>query len=90
MEINWENVRKILNDVPLKTWVSRVEASKHKKGRAYVTFDNHRFDDNKPYVFMTDDYGKSWENISSNLPLDYSVYVIKEDYIDENLLICWN
>jgi len=51
-----------------------------------VTFDNHRFDDNKPYVFMTDDYGKSWTNISANLPFDYSVYVIKEDYIDENLL----
>ena len=83
---NWENIRLNINDVPLKTWVSRVEASKHKKGRAYVTFDNHRFDDNKPYVFMTDDYGKTWENITSNLPLDYSVYVIKEDYIDESLL----
>jgi len=84
--INWENVRKNIKGVPNKTWVSRVEASKHKEGRAYVTFDNHRFDDNKPYVFMTDDYGKSWTNISANLPLDYSVYVIKEDYIDENLL----
>ena len=60
---NWENIRLNINDVPLKTWVSRVEASKHKKGRAYVTFDNHRFDDNKPYVFMTDDYGKTWEKL---------------------------
>ena len=82
----WDNVRPNIVGVPQKTWVSRVEASKHKKGRAYVSFDNHRFDDNKPYVFMTDDYGKSWKNITSNLPKDYSVYVIKEDYIDENLL----
>ena len=82
----WDNVRPNIVGVPQKTWVSRVEASKHKKGRAYVSFDNHRFDDNKPYVFMTDDYGKSWENITSDLPKDYSVYVIKEDYIDENLL----
>ena len=35
---------------------------------------------------MTDDYGKSWKNITGNLPEKYSVYVIKEDYIDENLL----
>lgn len=83
---NWDNVRPNIVGVPEKTWVSRVEASKHKKGRAYVSFDNHRFDDNKPYVFMTDDYGKSWKNITSNLPKDYSVYVIKEDFIDENLL----
>ena len=82
----WDNVRPNIVGVPQKTWVSRVEASKHKKGRAYVSFDNHRFDDNKPYVFMTDDYGKSWKNITSDLPKDYSVYVIKEDYIDESLL----
>ena len=83
---NWDNVRPNIEGVPQKTWVSRVEASKHKKGRAYISFDNHRFDDNKPYIFMTNDYGKSWKNITSNLPKDYSVYVVKEDFIDENLL----
>ena len=35
---------------------------------------------------MTEDYGESWKNITSNLPIDYSVYVLKEDYVDENLL----
>ena len=83
---SWENVKNNIDGVPEKIWVSRVEASKHSKGRAYVSFDNHRFDDNKPYVFITEDYGKTWSNISSNLPQDYSVYVIKEDYVDENLL----
>ena len=84
--VNWKNVKTNINGIPKKIWVSRVEASKHEKGRAFVSFDNHRLDDNKPYVFMTNDYGKSWTNISSNLPIDYSVYVIKEDPIDENLL----
>ena len=79
-------MKKNIRGIPDKIWVSRVEASKHAKGRAYVSFDNHRFDDNKPYVFVTEDYGKSWNNISSNLPIDYSVYVIKEDPIDKNLL----
>jgi len=84
--VHWKNVKTNINGIPKKIWVSRVEASKHEKGRAFVSFDNHRLDDNKPYVFMTNDYGKSWTNISSNLPIDYSVYVIKEDPIDENLL----
>ena len=83
---SWDNVKKNIRGIPDKIWVSRVEASKYAKGRAYVSFDNHRFDDNKPYVFVTEDYGKSWNNISSNLPIDYSVYVIKEDPIDKNLL----
>jgi photosystem II stability/assembly factor-like uncharacterized protein len=82
----WRNVKLNINDVPKKIWVSRVEASKHSKGRAYITFDNHRFDDNKPYVYVTEDYGETWNNITSNLPIDYSVYVIKEDLINPNLL----
>ena len=86
MEKNWRNLKLNINDVPKKIWVSRVEASKHVKGRAYVTFDNHRFDDNSPYVYVTENYGETWKNITSNLPKDYSVYVIKEDPINPNLL----
>ena len=82
----WHNVKNNIDGIPEKIWVSRVEASKHSKGRAYVSFDNHRFDDNKPYLYVTEDYGNTWSDISSNLPQDYSVYVVKEDYIDENLL----
>ena len=82
----WSNVKKNIDGIPEKIWVSRVIASSHKKGRAYVTFDNHRYDDNKPYVYRTDDFGKSWKNITANLPEKYSTYVIKEDYENSNLL----
>ena len=83
---NWKNVKLNIKKIPKKIWVSRIEASKHAKGRAYVTFDNHRFDDNSPYVYVTENYGETWKNITSNLPKDYSVYVIKEDPINPNLL----
>ena len=84
--VSWENVKLNFPGIPTKIWVSRVEAGHHEKGTAYVTFDNHRFDDYKPYVFKTTDYGKTWENITSNLPEDYSTYVIKEDYVNPDLL----
>ncbi|MFD2099332.1 WD40/YVTN/BNR-like repeat-containing protein [Flagellimonas iocasae] len=83
---SWTNVKKNFPGIPEKIWVSRVEASHHVEGRVYVTFDNHRFDDNKPYVFVSDDFGKNWKDISSNLPEKYSVYVIKEDPEQEGLL----
>ena len=85
---NWRNVKLNINDVPKKIWVSRVEASKHSKGRAYVTFDNHRFDDNSPYVYVTENYGETWKNITSNLPKDYSVYVIKRRSNKSKLTFC--
>ncbi|MCG7500843.1 glycosyl hydrolase [Tenacibaculum sp. Mcav3-52] len=79
---NWE---KISNSLPQNLWVSRVIASKYKKERVYVTLNGYRFDDFTPYVYMSDDYGKTWKNISSNIPAS-AVNVIKEDPKKENVL----
>ncbi|RMG25120.1 MAG: hypothetical protein D6724_04755, partial [Armatimonadetes bacterium] len=83
---DWTNVTANIQGVPANTWVSRVHASAHRRNRCYVTFDGHRTGDFKPYVFVTEDLGKTWTNISANLPADESVYVIKEDPYNENLL----
>ena len=72
--------------VPAGTWVSRVEASHFESGTAYVSFDGHRSDDMRPHVWKTTDYGRTWTNISSNLPRGEPVYVVKEDLKNPNLL----
>ncbi|CAM1369701.1 Sortilin, neurotensin receptor 3 [Tenacibaculum sediminilitoris] len=79
---SWE---KISNSLPQNLWVSRVIASKHKKERVYVTLNGYRFDDFTPYVYRSDDYGKTWNNISSNIAMS-PVNVIKEDPLKENIL----
>nr|BFF39465.1 hypothetical protein BACY1_12700 [Tenacibaculum mesophilum] len=79
---SWE---KISNSLPQNLWVSRVIASKYKKERVYVTLNGYRFDDFTPYGYMSDDYGKTWKNISSNIPAS-AVNVIKEDPKKENVL----
>jgi photosystem II stability/assembly factor-like uncharacterized protein len=80
---------KISDSFPKNMWVSRVIASQHKKGRVYVTLNNYRNDDFKPYVYKSDDYGKTWQNISNNLPIS-SVNVIKEDPVDDQILYVGN
>lgn len=82
---DWTQVTSNFQGVPKNTWVSRVAASKYKLERCYVTFDGHRTGDMKPYVFATEDMGKTWTNITSNLPMG-SVYVVKEDPENEDLL----
>lgn len=82
----WTNVRPNIPDVPENTWVSRVEASHFDKGVCYVTFDGHRSDDFRPYVFKTKDFGQTWENITHNLPDGHCVHVIREDMTNESLL----
>ncbi|WP_416446124.1 WD40/YVTN/BNR-like repeat-containing protein [Leeuwenhoekiella sp. A16] len=75
----------ISQKLPQDLWVSRVVASQHKKERVYVTLNGYRDDNFQPYVFMSDDYGTTWKDISSNLPLA-AVNVIVEDPVKEDYL----
>jgi len=66
-------------------WVSRVHASHHDPGTAYVSYTGFRRDDFRPFVYKTTDYGETWTSIASNLPNE-SINVIKEDHKNQNLL----
>ena len=81
----WKNVVDNVKGVPAETYVSRVEPSAFDAGTCYVSFDGHRTDDHKPYVFVTRDFGQSWTSIAANLP-EGNVNVIKEDPKNRNLL----
>jgi hypothetical protein len=81
----WKNVTENIKGVPSETHVSRVEPSAFDAGTCYVSFDGHRSDDHKPYVFVTRDFGQTWSSIAANLP-EGNVNVIKEDPRNRNLL----
>ena len=66
-------------------WVSRVVASSHAPGTAYVTFAGLRNDDFRAFAYKTTDYGQTWTSIAGNLPAK-SINVIREDPYNPNLL----
>ena len=66
-------------------WVSRVEASHHELGTAYVSFTGYRNDDFRPFVYRTTDFGETWTSIASNLPPG-PVNVIREHHENPDLL----
>jgi hypothetical protein len=67
-------------------WISRVDASHYDAGTAYVSVDGHRTDDLKPYIFVTSDYGRTFQSITNNLPTYGNVQVIREDPKNKDLL----
>ncbi|HEX5883128.1 MAG TPA: hypothetical protein VFY67_01150, partial [Pyrinomonadaceae bacterium] len=83
---NWSNLIKNVSGVGANSPVSHVEPSRTNANTAYVSFDRHMFDDFRPYIFKTTDAGRSWTNISSNLPAKAYVQVIREDPKNTNLL----
>jgi hypothetical protein len=71
--------------LPNDLWVSEVAASKHKKERVYATLNGYRWDDFTPYVFMSENFGQTWKNITGNIPAS-PVNALVEDPNNENLL----
>jgi len=51
-----------------KRWITRVAADPVEENVAYVTISGYRWDEFIPHVLRTDDYGQTWEDISSDLP----------------------
>lgn len=83
----WKDVTANIPDLPRFTWCSRVQASHHVLGRAYATFDGHRSDDFNTYVYVTEDFGKTWTRLAKDLGPNNCAYVIKEGVDNPSLLI---
>jgi photosystem II stability/assembly factor-like uncharacterized protein len=82
----WTNLIRNVPGLAPNSPVSHVEPSAANADAAYVAFDRHMLDDFKPYVFRTTDGGKSWTNISGNLPEKAYVHALREDPKNPRLL----
>lgn len=82
---SWHRVQSFPG-VPDTTYVSGVQLSKHADGTVYATFDGHRSNDMKPYVYRSTDFGRTWTSITGNLPSLGPVQVIREHHRQPNLL----
>ncbi len=73
--------------LPDRFYVSSITPSAHKRDWVYVTFDAHRSDDTRPYVFVSEDQGNSWESLRGNLPdTAGSVRDLEEDIENPDVL----
>jgi photosystem II stability/assembly factor-like uncharacterized protein len=72
--------------VPANTRVNMLTSSNFDENIVFAVFNNHRAGDFKPYVFKSSNKGKTWTSISANLPERGSVYCIKQDHVNQNLL----
>ena len=80
----WTLVNDNIPDNP-EYWVSRVEASNHALGTAYVSYTGYRNDDFRPFVYKTTDFGRTWTSIASNLP-DGPINVVREHHDNPDLV----
>ena len=80
----WRNVTP--GDVPLDTRISRIDASWHHAGTAYIAAERHQMDDRAPYIWRTHDFGATWTRIVAGIGADDFVRIVREDRIRAGLL----
>ncbi len=80
--VEWTEVSAAL---PADRWVTRIEASRHQRERAWVSLSGYRDDDVAPYLYATEDLGATWTAISEGLPAE-PINVIREDPVKPDVL----
>ena len=85
---HWKKM--LIPGVPPYGRVETVAPSPFDAATAYVTIDRHRSGDYKPYVFVTHNYGKTWNSIASNLPKNVFVRTIRPDIRNSSILYLGN
>ncbi len=80
----WANITP--PDLPPLIRISIIDASAHAAGTAFFCAKNYLQDDRAPYIYRTDDFGKSWKKIINGIRKDDYVHSVREDPRRANLL----
>ena len=85
---SWTNVTGNIPGIPTWGSVRHVEPSRYDAGTAYIIVDGHQENNRDPWVYRTNDYGKTWKLIVNGIPkspLSYA-HIIREDPVRRGLL----
>ena len=81
---NWREV----SPPGLTAWskIAQLDASHFDPNGVYAAVNRFRLDDLHPYIYRTHDGGQTWEKITTGLPDDAAVNVVREDPVRQGLL----
>ena len=80
----WTNITP--KEMPEWSMVSLLDSSPHDAASAYIAVDRRKFDDFKPYIYKTHDFGKTWMKITTGIPDGSYVHAVREDPRRKGLL----
>ena len=82
---SWTDVSD-LPGVPANYFVNDIKADLHDPDTVYVVVDDHKSGDFSPYVLKSENRGRSWRSIASNLPERHLLWRIVQDHVSADLL----
>src|SRR2546421_6007732 len=82
----WSNVTPSKDIMPEWIQINSLDAGAFDAGTAYVAATMYKYDDYKPYLYKTSDFGKTWKKITNGIPDGAFTRVIREDPNKRGLL----
>ena len=76
---NWVNVTPPRDLMPEWIQINSLEISRVERGTAYLAATMYKHDDFRPYLYKTNDYGKTWKKIVNGIGAEAFTRVIRED-----------
>ena len=67
-------------------FVNDIKADLHDPDTVYAVVDRHKYGDFAPYVFRSEDRGRSWRSIRGDLPDRHIVWRIVQDHVKPGLM----
>ncbi len=84
---NWRKIEvSKLPDLPATAFVNDIKADLFNENRVYVVLDNHKYGDLNPYIYKSDDKGKTWTSMVSNLPKKTLLWRLVQDHVKPELM----
>ena len=82
---SWTNITDKVTGLPKGIWISEVVPSRFEEGTVYLTADGHRNNDFESYIFVSKDFGQTWQSAVANLKGE-SVKTLTEDQKNPDVL----
>ena len=79
---SWKNITPEMEE----GMINSIEVSPHDPATVFIAFNRSKFDDFKPYVLKSDDFGNTWEVFNEGIEENSFVRVVREDKVKKGLL----
>jgi len=82
----WNNLSMNVKEMPHEAWITQIIASRYDASKAWMVVNNYRKGDYDPYLFKTEDFGKTWQRYADENDVNGYALTFIQDPVEPSLV----